>query len=109
MTAQTNPQIRQLFEHRFDINNAQNEAAIASKVNQIANRTESVLTLLFDHVVNSENQVDNQTIYTLEVVIQELRDLQEMAHYLELAIYNSKEECHDNKQPTNLARFGGES
>lgn len=77
----TQAQSVQPFEHRFDVGKAHNNTAVADKISLMASRTKSILTLLRDHIEERGKAEDSNIVATLEIAIDELADVQEVAHF----------------------------
>lgn len=76
----------QLFNHRFDANNAANLEAVSEKIGVIGYRTRGILTLVLNHLLDQGDNDTSNITAAIETVIDEIKDLEEIKLMFDRAI-----------------------
>lgn len=82
--------INQPFRHRFSADDALNLEAVANKAGAIGFRTKGLLSMVFDHLLDHCSNEENHILAAIEVVIDEMDDLQDIKHLVDMALRERK-------------------
>lgn len=77
---------RHPFNHRFDADNAANLEAVAEKIGIIGYRARGILTLILNQLLDQCDSENSDITAAIEVVIDEIKDLEEIKYLFDRAI-----------------------